>query len=52
MKGGAYRKSVVDPASELEHARLIVEREEGHVHRTRGPELGWWRPKNYHYLLQ
>ena len=40
----SYREPVVDPAAELEHARLVVEREEGHVDGTRRPKFRRRRP--------
>ena len=41
-----YRQSVVEPASEFEHADLVVEREEGDVDGARGAELGGRRPED------
>ena len=40
----SYREPVVDPAAELEHARLVVEREEGHVDGTRRTKFRRRRP--------
>ena len=41
-----YREAVVQPAGEVEVARLVVEGEEGHVDLARGAELGGRRPEH------
>ena len=41
-----HRESVVEPAGEVEVARLVVEGEEGHVDLARRAELGGRRPEH------
>ena len=41
-----YRESVVEPAGEVEVARLVVEGEKGHVDLARRAELGGRRPEH------
>ena len=42
----AYREAVVQPAGEVEVARLVVEGEESHVDLARGAEFGGRRPEH------
>lgn len=49
--GKGYLESVVRPATEFQHARLLVEREKFHVDLARRFEYGRWFPFNQPYVV-